>query len=233
MQAEFDVERPSYQQLNEETPKSTCLYYQDDPITLYNQFIRLYNQDINQVNGIRLEEMKSSKVVQFIHNYLRNFVGSFVLLIILFIPLLNIGFYILILFAAISLNQNYLIFRNNISKCQIDYIGLVLDPFGNMVENQDICVMMKKNYLVFKLDIKETEGLHFSKNVKEMIKNRSSGTGDNKIEFTIYNQNLKQDYYGFPNYRCSYLVWSLSGCLIIIAECTTSEIMFYVYQVNN
>ncbi|CAD8138335.1 unnamed protein product [Paramecium octaurelia] len=210
MQAEFDVERPSYQQLNEETPKSTCLYYQDDPITLYNQFIRLYNQDINQVNGIKLEEMKPSKAVQFVHNYLRNLIGSFVLFIILLIPILNIGFYILIVFASISLNQNYLIFRKNIS--------LVLDPFGNMVENQDICVMMKKNYLMFKLDIKETEGLHFSKNIKEMIKNRSSGAGDNKIEFTIYNQNLKQDYYGFPNHRCSYLVWGLSSCLIIVAE---------------
>lgn len=60
-----------------------------------------------------------------------------------------------------------------------------------MVENQDICVIMKKNYLIFKLDIKETDGLHFSKSVKDMIRNRSSGNGDNKIEFTIYNQNLK------------------------------------------
>lgn len=78
--------------------------------------------------------------------------------------------------------------------------------------------MMKKNYLIFKLDIKETEGLHFSKSVKEMIKNRSSGSiGNNKIEFTIYNQNLKQDYYGFPNYRCNYLVWSLSSCLLIVS----------------
>ena len=60
-----------------------------------------------------------------------------------------------------------------------------MDPFSNMVENQDICIMMKKNYLIFKLDIKETEGLHFAKNIKEMIKNRSNS--NNKIEFTIYN----------------------------------------------
>ncbi|CAD8055655.1 unnamed protein product [Paramecium sonneborni] len=215
MKSELEIEKPSYQQLNDDTQKSNCFFYQEDPITMYNQFIRLYNEEINLINGIKLKEMKPSKVVQFVHYFLHSFLGSFILLILVFIPIVNIIFFFFIGSASYRLNINYLIFKNNIS--------LVIDPFSNMVENQDICVMMKKRYVVFKLDIKETEGLHFAKNVKEMIKNRSNNK--NKIEFTIYNQNLKEDYYGYPNHRCTYLVWSIISLIICLIELVLLFIM--------
>ncbi|CAD8143535.1 unnamed protein product [Paramecium octaurelia] len=200
-----------YSELTDQGDDSNILISNQDPITLYNKFIKVYNLDDNKVNGITLNYMTSSKVVQFIHNYLRNYLGIGVfLLILILLPFINLLFYILLFVAWAKLTQNYAIFQQN--------IGQVMDPFANMIENQDLCEMMKKNYVIFDMEIKENEGLHFSTKVKEMIKNRSNG--NNKIKYTIYNQTLKEQFYGYPNSRITYLKWILVSTLIVITQLT-------------
>ncbi|CAK67342.1 unnamed protein product (macronuclear) [Paramecium tetraurelia] len=211
MSTKIEGSEQFYSELTEQGDDSNILISNQDPITLYNKFIKVYNLDDNKVNGITLNYMISSKVVQFIHNYLRNYLGIAVfLLILILLPFINLLFYILLLVAWIKLTQNYAIFQQN--------IGQVMDPFANMIENQDLCEMMKKNYVIFNMELKENEGLHFSTKVKEMIKNRSNG--NNKIKYTIYNQTLKEQFYGYPNSRITYLKWILVSTVIVIIQIT-------------
>ncbi|CAD8152121.1 unnamed protein product [Paramecium pentaurelia] len=217
MSTKIENSEQLYSELTDQGDESNILISNQDPITLYNKFIKVYNVDDNKVNGITLRYMIQSKVVQFIHNYLRNYLGMAVfLLILILLPFINLLFYILLLVAWVRLSQNYAIFQQN--------IGQVMDPFANMIENSDLCEMMKKNYVIFDMEIKENEGLHFSTKVKEMIKNRSNG--NNKIKYTIYNQTLKEQFYGYPNSRITYFKWILVSTLIIIAQLTLMIIYF-------
>ncbi|CAD8058328.1 unnamed protein product [Paramecium sonneborni] len=198
-----------YSQLTDQGEESSILISTQDPITLYNKVIKVYNVDDNKVNGIALNYMIPSKVVQFIHNYLRNYLGMFVfLLILLLLPFINLLFYIMLFTAWARLRQNQSIFQQNLSK--------VMDPFANMIENSELCEMMKKNYVIFDMEIKENEGLHFSNQVKEMIKNRSNG--NNKIKYTVYHQILKEQFFGYPDSRIIYLKWILVSTLIIAVQ---------------
>ncbi|CAD8147260.1 unnamed protein product [Paramecium pentaurelia] len=207
----MDKTEQQYSQLTDQGEESNILICTQDPITLYNKFIKVYNLDDNKVNGITLQYMKQSKAVQFIHNYLRNNLGRVVFfLILILLPFINLLFYLFLLVAWLKLNQNHQIFKSNLSQ--------VLDPFENMVENSELCEMMKKNYVVFDMEIKENEGLHFSKKVKEMIKNRSNG--NNKIKYTIYNQILKEQFYGYPNSRITCLKWIIVSTLLIAVQLT-------------
>ncbi|CAD8141234.1 unnamed protein product [Paramecium octaurelia] len=213
----MDKSEQLYSQLTDQGEESNILICTQDPITLYNKFIKVYNLDDNKVDGITLQYMKQSKVVQFIHNYLRNNLGRVVFfLILILLPIINLFYYLILLTASFRLSQNYSIFQSN--------IGQVLDPFANMVENSDLCEMMKKNYVLFDMEIKENEGLHFSTKVKEMIKNRSNG--NNKIKYTIYNQILKEQFYGYPNSRITYLKWMIVSTLIITVQLTLIIIYF-------
>ncbi|CAD8052641.1 unnamed protein product [Paramecium primaurelia] len=217
MSTKIENSEQLYSELTDQGDESNILISNQDPITLYNKFIKVYNVDDNKVNGITLRYMIQSKVVQFIHNYLRNYLGMAVLLLILILlPFINLLFYILLLVAWVRISQNYAIFQQN--------IGQVMDPFANMIENSDLCEMMKKNYVIFDMEIKENEGLHFSTKVKEMIKNRSNG--NNKIKYTIYNQTLKEQFYGYPNSRITYFKWILVSTLIIITQLTLMIIYF-------
>ncbi|CAK82058.1 unnamed protein product (macronuclear) [Paramecium tetraurelia] len=213
----MDKSEQLYSQLTDQGEESNILICTQDPITLYNKFIKVYNLDDNKVDGITLQYMKQSKVVQFVHNYVRNNLGRVVFfLILILLPIINLFYYLFLLAAWFRLIQNYSIFQQN--------IGQVLDPFANMVENSDLCEMMKKNYVLFDMEIKENEGLHFSTKVKEMIKNRSNG--NNKIKYTIYNQILKEQFYGYPNSRITYLKWIIVSTLIIAVQLTLIIIYF-------
>ncbi|CAD8060174.1 unnamed protein product [Paramecium sonneborni] len=171
----------------------------------------------NKVNGNTLQYMTPNKVVQFIHNYLRNYLGMLVFfLILILLPFINLFFYILLFVAWFKLRQNQSIFQQNLS--------LVMDPFANMIENPELCEMMNKNYVIFDMEIKENEGLHFSTRVKEMIKDRSNG--NNKIKYTIYNTTLKEQFYGYPNSTLTYMQWIVISTLIVAAQLILMIIYF-------
>lgn len=191
----------NYQQLSESSSsieiseKSAESQKLDHPIAKYNHFIEAYNKDINQINGIILEKMLFPKIINIFSRIKANKAYYITyLLIILFIPLLNILLTGLIAYDFDIYRQNLKIFWKNKEK--------VPNPFEKMIYSPHICKTLRKENWFFNIQLKSVPGLFFNPDMIEMIRSKQR---NGFVSFMIYNTVFQKYYSDYPLFYKKYV----------------------------
>lgn len=117
-----------------------------NPISKYNYFVKIYNDDCNRIDEKSLLLMYDFLLYKFMFFLMDNFIGRvFLFLFLLLLPFFNIVFFLLIWTANCTYIAGLKVFRNNKK--------LIEDPFQNMVYSGEICDSLKCNIYFFEISI--------------------------------------------------------------------------------
>lgn len=117
-----------------------------NPISKYNYFVNIYNNEVNKVDGIEFKKIENSFLYKPFFSLINNFLGKILLvLILLAIPLLNIFVFIVILICTFTYYNGINIYKKN--------QNLINDPFKNMVYGAELCQALNRNDYFFKIDL--------------------------------------------------------------------------------
>lgn len=117
-----------------------------NPISKYNYFVSIYNNEVNKVDGIEFKKMENSFLYKSFFSLIHNFFGKILLvLVLLAFPVINIFVCIVILICIFSYYNGMNIYKKNKK--------LLNDPFKNMVYSAELCQALSRNDYFFNIDL--------------------------------------------------------------------------------
>lgn len=188
-----------------------------DPFSKYNYFIDTYNQEFNIVNNITLRRIKIFKMNIMISKIKAKklFYITF-LFIFMVLPVLNILFFIILLYDFYIYLENSQIHDDNLQK--------IPNPFSRMVFSPSLCKNLRKNNWIFSIEVKSFPGFFLNLEILEIIKtNEKEGV----VTFMIYNEKFKEYFEGFPLLYKKYIKEIMIALTLIILS--GGLLFMYIY----
>jgi len=182
----------------------------NNPIHQYNYFIKCYNTPENQVEGIKLEEIKISKVYDTFWSIISNKIYLVLLIFLVSVPVLGLLVYGWIFIAITAYFGGMALYDKNAEK--------VSDPFQSMVFSPELCRISKMNRKFYEIQIQELEGFSFN---TEVISNLKGKGTHGKIKFMVYNSIFEGYYNNYAKLRLRHVLFLLMSTFCLMVQVFT------------
>ena len=190
-------------------------HFPHSPISRYNYFVVIYNNEINFVDSQLLSQMQTNKAIESFYLIKeRKFCFCIYFILIFLVPFLNLILVLFLMYVFIKLSKNMEIFTNNAS--------LIPNPFQRMVYSPTICLNLNKDHWFFEIEIKSLPGFFLNPDILENLQKEGK---DGVVKFMIYNDDFKNLNKEFPSERRKSLRDVFMGVILLIF----SGIMYFLY----